>query len=409
MNRLDPTLASAIPGASARLRRATRLVLGLLDSLEGGALEVRLAGGLTRLVGRGPCMAHLTVEDESVFDEILAKGDIGFAETWMAGAWQTSDLPALLGLLAKNRETLRKAIHGRVWRLLGQRLIHLLRANTRAGAKRNIEAHYDLGNDFYRLWLDPGMTYSSALELAPGEALEEAQRRKYRRILQRIDAQPGQLILEIGCGWGGFAEIATQEFGCRVLGLTLSREQLAWARERAAHGGWADRAHFELCDYRDVRGQYDHIVSIEMLEAVGERFWPGYFAQLRERLKPGGSALVQSITIADELFAAYRKGTDFIQRHVFPGGMLPSPAVVRRKAAGAGLAVTGELAFGLDYAETLVRWRHAFEAALPQVRGLGYDERFVRLWRFYLAYCEAGFRAGSVDVRQFQLRHAAPA
>ena len=406
MNRLDQSLVSGIPGQAARLKRGTRLVLGLLDSLEGGAIDVNLPGGLSRRVGRGPCVAHLNADDENVFDEILAKGDIGFAETWMAGDWHTNDLPALLTLLARNRDGLQRAIHGRVWRLIGHRLTHLLRANTRAGSKRNIEAHYDLGNDFYRLWLDPSMTYSSALQLVPDDSLEAAQGRKYRRILQQIDAQPGQLILEIGCGWGGFAEMATQEFGCRVLGLTLSKEQLAWARERAERGGWADKANFELCDYRDVRGSYDHIVSIEMLEAVGEGFWPGYFAQLKARLKPGGSALVQSITIADELFASYRKGTDFIQRYVFPGGMLPSPAVVHKKAGQVGLAVADDIAFGLDYAETLVRWRQGFEAVLPQVKALGYDERFVLLWRFYLAYCEAGFRAGSVDVHQFHFRHA---
>ncbi len=406
MNPLENTLSSDIP-VEARLRRGARLVLGLLDSLEGGAVELRLPGGVSRRVGRGPCAAHMQVASERVFDEILAKGDIGFAETWLAGDWETDDLPALLTLLARNRDRLTRAIHGNAWRLIGHRLIHLLRSNTRAGSRRNIEAHYDLGNDFYRLWLDPSMTYSSALQLAPDESLEAAQRRKYRCILDRLDAKPGQTILEIGCGWGGFAEVASTEYGCHVLGLTLSREQLAWARRRAEDGAWASRASFELCDYRDVRGSYDHIVSIEMLEAVGERFWPGYFAQLRARLKPGGHAVVQTITIADELFAAYRKGTDFIQRYVFPGGMLPSPAGVVAQAEKAGLAVTDDMAFGLDYAETLVRWRQNFEAALPRIAALGYDARFVRLWRFYLAYCEAGFRAGSVDVHLFRLSPAA--
>jgi len=348
----------------------------------------------------------MRVADEGVFDAILAKGDIGFAEAWMAGDWHTDDLPALLTLLARNRDTLQSAIHGKAWRLIGHRLTHLLRANTRAGSQRNIQAHYDLGNDFYRLWLDPSMSYSSALGLGVGEPLERAQQRKYRNVLQQLDVRPGQMILEIGCGWGGFAEIAVKEYGCRVLGLTLSKEQLAWARQRAEQGGWAGAADFELCDYRDVRGSYDHIVSIEMMEAVGERFWPGYFAQIRDRLKPGGRAVVQTITIADALFRGYRKGTDFIQRYVFPGGMLPSPAVFGQHVRKAGLVVAGDMAFGQDYAETLVRWRDGFEAALPEVRALGYDERFVRLWRFYLAYCEAGFRAGSVDVHQFQLRHA---
>ena len=406
MNRLEHPFVGAVADQAAHLRRGTRLVLGLLDSIEGGAVDVHVGTDLTRRVGRGLCVAHMSVADEAVFDEILAKGDIGFAEAWMAGDWQTADLPALLTLLARNRETLQSAIHGKAWRLIGHRLTHLLRANTRAGSLRNIQAHYDLGNDFYRLWLDPGMSYSSALCLAPGESLELAQRRKYHNVLDQLDVRPGQMILEIGCGWGGFAEIAVKEYGCRVLGLTLSREQLGWARARAEQGGWADGADFELCDYRDVRGSYDHIVSIEMMEAVGERFWPGYFAQIRDRLKPDGRAVVQTITIADALFAGYRKGTDFIQRYVFPGGMLPSPAVFGRHVRRAGLVVRGDLAFGQDYAETLVRWREGFEAALPEVRALGYDERFVRLWRFYLAYCEAGFRAGTVDVHQFQLGHA---
>ncbi|HRH73781.1 MAG TPA: cyclopropane-fatty-acyl-phospholipid synthase family protein [Zoogloea sp.] len=406
MNRLEHPFVGAAADQAAHRRRGTRLVLGLLDSIDGGGVDVHIGTGLTRRVGRGPCVAHMRVEDERVFDDILAKGDIGFAEAWMAGDWQTPDLPALLTLLARNRDTLERAIHGKAWRLIGHRLTHLLRANTRAGSRRNIQAHYDLGNDFYRLWLDPGMSYSSALSLAPGESLELAQRRKYHNVLEQLDVRPGQVILEIGCGWGGFAEVAVKEYGCRVLGLTLSREQLGWARARAEQGGWADGADFELCDYRDVRGSYDHIVSIEMMEAVGERFWPGYFAQIRDRLKPGGRAVVQTITIADALFAGYRKGTDFIQRYVFPGGMLPSPEVFGRHVRRAGLVMRGDLAFGQDYAETLVRWREGFEAALPEVRALGYDERFVRLWRFYLAYCEAGFRAGTVDVHQFQLSHA---
>ena len=272
MNRLEHPFVGAVADQAAHLRRGTRLVLGLLDSIQDGAIDIHLRDGLTRRVGRGPCVAHMRVEDERVFDDILAKGDIGFAEAWMDGDWQTPDLPALLTLLARNRDTLQRAIHGKAWRLIGHRLTHLLRANTRAGSQRNIQAHYDLGNDFYRLWLDPGMTYSSALGLRAGETLDAAQRRKYRNILDTLDVRPGQVILEIGCGWGGFAEIAVQEYGCRVLGLTLSKEQLAWARQRAKHGGWAGEADFELCDYRDVRGTYDHIVSIEMMEAVGERF-----------------------------------------------------------------------------------------------------------------------------------------
>jgi cyclopropane-fatty-acyl-phospholipid synthase len=221
-----------------------------------------------------------------------------------------------------------------------------------------------------------------------------------------MDVRPGQHLLEVGCGWGGLAEVAVTEFGCRVTGLSLSPAQLAWARQRALDGGFADRAEFHLRDYRDERGMYDHIVSIEMIEAVGERFWPTYFRQLSNCLKPGGRVGIQAITIADELFASYRRGTDFIQRYIFPGGMLPSPNEIRRQTTRAGLRILDQQPFGLDYARTLVHWRDTFEAKLAQVRAQGFDERFIRMWRFYLCYCEAGFRAGSTDVYHYVLVHA---
>lgn len=401
MNAVDQALRPLIPGALAQLPRPTRLALEMLDRLEGGALALELPDELHLRVGHGPLVAHLRVRDHAVFDEVLARGDIGFGEHYMDGLWETEDLAGLLTLLARNRSQLNDAIHGRRFRLLGQRLAHLLRANTRTGSRRNIEAHYDLGNDFYRLWLDPGMTYSAALFEHPDEALESAQLRKYRRILRQLDARPGQLILEVGCGWGGFAEVAATEFGCRVLGLTLSPAQLGHARERAQRGGYADRVEFALCDYRDVKGQYDHIVSIEMIEAVGERFWPTYFGQLGALLKPGGRCVVQAITIADRLFTRYRRGTDFIQRHIFPGGMLPCPAAMRVHADRAGLATLDDFAFGPDYGRTLAHWQRAFEADVGTVRALGFDDRFIRMWRFYLAYCEAGFNTGDLDVRHY--------
>ena len=410
MNSLENSLAPILlPLSSLRLfemPRATRLALEMLDRLEGGALAIELPHGVRVRTGHGPLVAHLRVRDHAVFDEVLARGDIGFAESWMDDQWCTDDLAALLTLLSKNRAVLADAIHGRVLRLIGHRITHKLRANTRSGARRNIEAHYDLGNDFYRLWLDPTMTYSSAVFASPDESLEAAQLRKYRRILAQLDTKPGQTILEIGCGWGGFAEVAATEFGCRVLGLTLSPAQLAFARERAERGGYADRVDLELCDYRDVRGSYDHIVSIEMIEAVGERFWPTYFAQLSARLKPGGRCVVQAITIDDDLFSRYRRGTDFIQRHIFPGGMLPCPKSVGQQARKAGLAIVGDFAFGPDYARSLAHWHRSFEAQLGAVRAQGFDERFVRMWRFYLAYCEAGFNSGDVDVHHYVFAHA---
>ena len=409
MNALDHVLGRDWPqpdrDSLARQPRATRLALELLQSLEGGALGVELPDGSQFRVGHGALVAHWRVRDAAVFERVLARGDIGLAEAWMDGQWDCDELAALLPRGAPTRVRLGRGGPGRRWALLGHRLTHLLRANTRAGARRNIESHYDLGNDFYALWLDPTMSYSAALFATAEESLEAAQRRKYRSILQQLGAQPGQRILEVGCGWGGFAEVAATEFGCTVLGITLSPAQLDFARARAAAGGWSAQAEFALCDYRDVRGQYDHIVSIEMIEAVGERFWPTYFARLAAALKPGGCCVIQAITIADALFDDYRRGTDFIQQYVFPGGMLPSPRALQAQADAAGLVLAGDVAFGADYARTLRHWHEAFLGALGEVRRQGFTERFIALWRFYLAYCEAGFRAGSIDVHHYLLRH----
>ncbi|MCK9985479.1 MAG: cyclopropane-fatty-acyl-phospholipid synthase [Azoarcus sp.] len=405
MNPLENTLAKPVAWSASSAPRATRLALGLLESLEGGALALELPGGETLRLGHGALRAHWRVRGHETFAAALARGDIGLGETYLAGLWDTDDLTALLTLLAENRARLGRAVYGRLLPLAGYRLWHALRANTRSGARRNIEAHYDLGNEFYALWLDPTMSYSAALFGDAAEPLETAQRRKYRRILERLGAQPGQTILEVGCGWGGFAEVAAKEFGCLVFGITLSPAQLAHARARAEREGFSDRATFALCDYRDVLGEYDHVVSIEMIEAVGERFWPTYFATLARRLRRGGRCVVQAITIDEALFPRYRRGTDFIQRYIFPGGMLPTPAIVRRQADAAGLALTGDFAFGRDYARTLQRWHAQFDAQRAEVAAQGFDARFMRLWRFYLAYCEAGFLVGDIDVHHFELAH----
>ncbi len=378
---------------------ATCRVLALLERIAGGILEVRLPDGSSRLFGAGEHGVTLQVHDEAMFGQVLARGDIGLAEAYLDGHWDSPDLAGLLALLARNRDALRKAVYGSWRNLLAARVRHWLNGNSRAGSKRNIMAHYDLGNDFYRLWLDRSMSYSAAIFGADdGADLECAQRTKYRRILRRLQAGPGQSVLEIGCGWGGFAEIAVAA-GLQVTGLTLSPAQLEWAQQRVP------QADLRLQDYRDTREQFDHIVSIEMFEAVGERWWPTYFRTIAKALKPGGRAVVQSITIRDDLFADYRKGTDFIQQYVFPGGMLPSRSVFRAAAARQGLAVRGEYAFGADYARTLGEWRRAFDANWPQVAALGFDEHFRRLWRLYLSYCEAGFLAGNIDVVQFELAH----
>ncbi len=403
MNAVDSTLPSkttALPGEAS-------LGLDILGRLRGGAVAVTLPSDSQFLLGEGPQRATLEVRDLSLFEQTFERGDIGFAESYIRGEWDTDDLAGLLTLLADNRAVIERALYGNWWRLIAYRLYHLLRANTKAGSKRNIMAHYDLGNEFYALWLDPTMTYSSALFADGVSDLAEAQRNKYRRILKDLKVEPGDRILEIGCGWGGFAEVAALEFGAKLRGLTLSPSQQEWAQRRAQNGGWADKAEFVLRDYRDETEQFDHIVSIEMFEAVGKRYWPQYFSQVQALLKPAGRAVIQVITIDDKLFKRYVRGTDFIQRYVFPGGMLPSPSVFRQHAEAAGLRVEEDLAFGLDYARTLKIWHEVFLQKLDEVRAQGFDEQFTRLWRFYLAYCEAGFRAGSTDVHQYTLAREA--
>jgi cyclopropane-fatty-acyl-phospholipid synthase len=375
------------------------LVLRTLERLEHGRLDVSLPGGRRRAFGEaGPATADLEVRSLRAFGRVLRGGDIGFAEGYLEGEWTTSHLPRLLTLLAANREPLERPMRGGLLGRLLHRLLDLSRANTRAGSRRNIAAHYDLGNDFYALWLDRGMTYSSALFGGdPGRSLEQAQHAKLARALERLSPGGEGRVLEIGCGWGSFAELAAAR-GYRLTGLTLSRAQLAYARARLD-----GRARLELRDYRDERGRYDAVASIEMIEAVGERWWPAYFAKIAEVLPRGGRALVQAIVIRDELFERYRRGSDFIRRYVFPGGMLPSPGRIAAEAGRAGLEVADRFAFGRDYAHTLALWRQRFLARWPEASALGYDERFRRLWEFYLAYCEAGFTTGSTDVVQYVL------
>jgi cyclopropane-fatty-acyl-phospholipid synthase len=383
--------------------RGAALLLPMLDEMRGGSINLHLPNGIAVLCGDAHLVANLHVHDWAMLDRVITKGSIGFAESWMAGEWDTDHLADLLTLIVKNRAVLERAIHGDALRLVFHRLWHTLRANTRKGSRRNIEAHYDLGNDFYKLWLDESMTYSSAVYATPETSLTEAQHEKYRSILRRLDARPGQHILEVGCGWGGFAEIASLEFGCHVTGITLSPAQLAWAQARAERGGFAANVTLELRDYRDMTGEFDHVVSIEMIEAVGEKFWPTYFKKLHDCVALGGRVVIQGISIAHELFAHYRRDVDFIQRYIFPGGMLFSPQILTREAERANLKVVSDTPFGLDYARTLAEWMQRFNAAREHVLAQGFDERFIRMWQFYLAYCEAGFRAGSTNVHHFEL------
>jgi cyclopropane-fatty-acyl-phospholipid synthase len=326
---------------------------------------------------------------------------VAFAESYMEGRWDTPDLTQLLTVLAANQSALERAFYGHWWSRSLLRLKHFLNANTKRQARRNILAHYDLGNSFYRLWLDSTMTYSSALFGGQfAQPLAQAQAAKYTRLLAELQLAPGGRILEIGCGWGGFAETAARA-GHHVTGISLSDAQTAYARNRLAEAGLAPHADLRILDYRDVRETYDGIASIEMFEAVGEHFWPAYFRTVHDALRPGGRACIQTITIADDRFERYRTQSDFIQQYIFPGGMLASPARFVDVARTAGLALERVHTFGRDYAETLKRWLAAFDAGTPAIRALGFEERFVRCWRFYLAYCAAGFDTGTTDVGQY--------
>jgi cyclopropane-fatty-acyl-phospholipid synthase len=390
---------------------AARFVLHLLERIEVGSLVVRLPDGSTRVLGRGSPHAEIATSNWNVFGAVLRRGDIGFGETYMAGDWTTPDLIALLHVMVANRDAIEHAVRGTWWGGLLYRVRDLVRRNSRSGSRRNIAAHYDLGNDFYTLWLDPSMTYSSALfgdgvsamsasTSDDAIALPAAQHAKYARVVDQLALTPDSRVLEIGCGWGGFARTAVER-GLVVEGVTLSQEQLGWATARRTDA----RASFSLTDYRDVEGTYDGIASIEMFEAVGEAFWPGYFATIRERLRAGGRAVVQSIVIADSLFEDYRRSSDFIRTYVFPGGMLPSTEAFERAAGAAGLRVVDRFSFGQDYGRTLAVWKASFEARADDVRALGFDGRFMRMWDFYLAYCAAAFREGNTDVVQFTLEH----
>jgi len=388
---------------------AARAAFRLLDRLQVGTLDLQLPDGSQLHFGQarsGAPRGAMRLDNWKVFGAALKSGDIGFAESWIDGDWHTPDLVALLKLFALNREAIESAVYGHWWGRLAYRLKHLLHANTRSGSRRNIHAHYDLGNSFYRLWLDETMSYSAAsFDGDLGGDLVQAQQAKLRRVLEQCRIAPGQRLLEIGCGWGGLAEMALADRGASVTGVTLSTEQLDWARQRLqAFGPSAD---LRLQDYRDIAdGPYDAIASIEMFEAVGHAYWPGFFNRVHELLKPGGRACIQSITIRDDLFERYLHGTDFIQQYIFPGGLLPSREAFRAQAAAAGLQVVDEFAFGPDYAETLRRWRTRFLAEEKAVRRLGFDARFLRIWEFYLAYCEAAFDTGNTDVVQFTLQRS---
>jgi len=403
MNTTTASPLSIPEGAPA----AARTALKLLQRLQHGTLMVQLPDGSTQCLGNGELPhAAITLKNWNVCAAALKSGDIGFAESYIAGDWTTPSLTDLLKVFISNRKDVEDVIYGSWAGRLLYRIKHLLNRNTKTNSQKNIHAHYDLGNAFYELWLDGTMNYSSAwFDGDRDRPMREAQHAKVRRALRMAGVQAGDRVLEIGCGWGALAEMATTEFSASITGVTLSTEQLAFARERMTRAGAQDRADLRLQDYRDINdGPYDAICSIEMVEAVGREYWPTYFQSVSRLLKPGGRACVQSIVIDDALFDRYIASTDFIQQYIFPGGCLPCPREFRAQAHAAGLAVVNEFAFGADYAETLRRWRDSFLAAKSQVLQLGFDERFIRIWEFYLAYCEAAFAMANIDVVQYTLQ-----
>lgn len=380
-----------------------RVLLSWAARTAAGQLTLRFpdgAGQVFRGEADGP-VAEMAVSSPRPLLRLLLGGDLGLAEGYIAGEWEAADLTAFLEFGLRNEDAFSNVTQGSLPARLLNRVRHRLNANTRRGSRRNISFHYDLGNDFYAAWLDGTMSYSAGIFERQNQSFEEAQREKYLRLARVLDLRPGQRVLEIGCGWGGFAEIAAAEFGCQVVGLTLSSEQAVYARQRMARSDLSDKVDIRLQDYRDVVGEFDAIASIEMFEAVGEENWRVYFDALTRLLKPAGRAALQIITIEDNRFESYRDGSDFIQRYIFPGGMLPSPAALATAVAQSGLRLDDSFFFGLSYAETLRRWRHTFEDRWMDIEPLGFDEKFRRLWRYYLCYCEAGFRAGAIDVGQF--------
>ena len=368
-----------------------------------GTLRVELPSGHAFVVGQpGGVTAHIGVKSRRALVSGLSRGYLGVAESYLDGEIESDDLVALFAYIVDNEPELTGTFPGlgRVGK--SDHAFHSRRRNTQEGSQRNISAHYDLGNEFYRLWLDEGLTYSSGIYQGDQTTLEDAQRLKYERILEALAVAPGHHLLEIGCGWGSFA-IAAARQGAEVTAITISREQLAEASARIAAQGLGDRARVIFQDYRDTEGAFDRLASIEMIEAVGEENWPVYFRTIADRLKPGGVAVIQAITIREDLFEDYRSRPDFIQRYIFPGGMLPTVSAMSEAAGREQLTFETFETFGVSYAATLADWRHRFEMVWPQIEALGFDERFRRMWLYYLVYCEVGFRCGRIDVGIYRM------
>ncbi len=380
-------------------------VFGIAKTVQRGRLDFVLPDGrVFRAQGLAPgAVAAMHIHNPDSFARLIREGDLGFSEAYLDQWWSTPDLQALMDFLHHDNDALYDGFPGMALLRGYERLRHWMNRNNRVQARKNISHHYDLGNAFYALWLDDTMTYSSALFETGQESLEKAQIAKYASLIDQMGVRSGDHVLEIGCGWGGFAEYAAREHGLRVTGLTISEEQLSFARKRIEKEGLSELVELKLQDYRDEIGRYDGIASIEMFEAVGQRYWPVYFDSLRKCLKPGAQASLQIITVEDRRWDTYRKGVDFIQKYIFPGGMLPCPAVLKQEIGRAGLRVQKSLEFGQSYSQTLRRWHETFNAKWGQIADMGFDDRFRRMWNFYLTSCAGAFQGGICDVTQITI------
>lgn len=388
-------------------QRKIKFLVSIISRIQFGSISLTTPDGTVHefsAAGQGPS-ADLHLHNMEAVSRMLRDGKMGFCEAVMDGHATSRDMATLIELAVLHDEYIETSLQAGLLRRWGLKLFHMLRQNSKAGSAKNISYHYDLGNDFYSAWLDPTMTYSSAVFAEGDDDLSSAQLNKYKHLAQLADIQPGDHVLEIGCGWGGFAKYVTTQIGAHVTGITISKEQYAYAQQALEKAGVADKVDLKLIDYRDLKGRFDKIVSIEMFEAVGQAYWPVYFKTISNLLKPGGRAAIQSITIEHNAFEAYRSNPDFIQRYIFPGGMLPSMELLEAPVSDAGLQLVEDHGYALHYARTLAEWRDRFQAAWPDLATGKFDTRFKRMWELYLSYCEGGFRAGMIDVKQMLITH----
>ena len=387
--------------------REGEILLSMLSRIQRGSIEICLPNKSKILFSGTTTAIHgqITITNWKMAHMVITRGDIGAAESFVAGFWETPNLADLLTLISLNRECFEEVVYGSWIDLIKYKIKDIFRRNTRKGAKKNIHEHYDIGNKFYEIWLDETMTYSSAIfpKNTNQKTLSEAQTDKYDRIIKALGIQQQSAVLEIGCGWGGFALYCAKQRGARLDAITISDQQYRYAKKKISNEGLDKQVNVKFCDYRELRGQYDFIVSIEMFEAVGESFWRPYFETLKRNLKPGGRAIIQTIVIKDNLYHKYRETTDFIRQYVFPGGALPSPSIFKRKANLLGLEIAKEFSFGHAYATTIKHWMKRYLSNLDTLNKMGFDNNFHRLWIFYLSYCQAGFKVGDIDVVQFEL------